>query len=215
MNLQSFSVSWFDLLAVILLIIGLRRGQKRGMSEELMDVLQWVVIVVACGTFYEPLGRLLSSNTVFSLLTCYIFTYSMLALIIKLAFHGIRRSIGNKLVEKDTFGRGEYYLGMAAGAFRYGCILLLSMALLHARYFTDTEIQARADYQQDVFGSEFFPGLADVQKDVFARSCTGRLTGTYLSMFLIRSTAPQNKGFDSRRAIQAREKGINEMLDRR
>jgi uncharacterized membrane protein required for colicin V production len=142
MNLEPPYISWFDLLAVVLLLVGITRGRRRGMSEELLDVLQWLTVVVVAGFLHEPLGHFLAAMSVFSLLWCYVGVYVLLALVIKLTFSVIRRSVGNKLVEGDAFGMGEYYLGMAAGGFRYLCILLVAMAFLNARYFTPQEVKA-------------------------------------------------------------------------
>ena len=44
--LKNFTLSWFDLVALAVLVVGLFRGRKRGMSEELLDVFQWLLIVV-------------------------------------------------------------------------------------------------------------------------------------------------------------------------
>ena len=46
--------NWFDLFVLVMLIVGIFVGRKRGMSLELLAVLQWLVIVfvsaLACGT---------------------------------------------------------------------------------------------------------------------------------------------------------------------
>src|SRR5881394_2125757 len=56
-----FSLSWVDCAVLILLVVGLWRGRKRGMSEELLDIVKWAIIVVAAGILYEPGGRFLNS----------------------------------------------------------------------------------------------------------------------------------------------------------
>ena len=60
MRAGSFTVGWVDLLVVILLTVGVLRGRKRGMSEELLDVIKWTLIVLVAGLLYEPGGRWLS-----------------------------------------------------------------------------------------------------------------------------------------------------------
>ena len=39
------SFNWFDLCVLAMLIVGIVIGRKRGMSLELLSVLQWLVIV--------------------------------------------------------------------------------------------------------------------------------------------------------------------------
>src|SRR5687767_11308571 len=60
--------NWIDLAVVAVIAIGVTRGRKRGMSEELLDVIKWVMILFACSQLYEPLGSLLATASVFSLL---------------------------------------------------------------------------------------------------------------------------------------------------
>src|SRR5262245_7489223 len=101
---ESFGLSWVDFAVVLLLIVGLWRGKKRGMSEELLDIVKWAVIVVVCALVYEPAGRFLASMSVFSPLSCYVAVYAGMALIIAITFSFIRRGAGAKLVGSDVFG---------------------------------------------------------------------------------------------------------------
>lgn len=216
MSLDAVPISWFDLLAVILLLVGVVRGRKRGMSEELLDVLKWLLIVVAAGFFYEPLGNFLAANSAFSLLSCYVAMYVAIAAIIMAICGFIRRQIGDKLVTSDVFGTGEYYLGMMAGSLRYVCIVLVAIAILNARYFTREEVNAKVQYRMDNYGSDYFPTLNTVQQEVFARSWTGRLATDYLSTILIRPTSPQDKPLGKGGSIvKARERLIEQVLEKK
>src|SRR5438876_11781531 len=97
-----FNFSWVDLAVALLLGVGLWRGRKRGMSEELLDIIKWVLIVVTAGFLYQPGGQFLAQMTsVFSLLSCYVAVYMGLALLIVLFFSMIRKSVGSKLVGSD------------------------------------------------------------------------------------------------------------------
>ena len=62
MFLKGFIVSWVDLLTLALVIAGVCRGRKRGMSEELLDLIKWLLTVVIAGRLYQPLGRVLAGN---------------------------------------------------------------------------------------------------------------------------------------------------------
>ena len=160
--LPSLSVSWVDVLVVGLLIVGVIRGRKRGMSEELLDIFKWTFIVGLAGLLYEPGGRWLARISMFSLLFSYVFTYVVVALLIFSAFVFVKNKLCEKLVGSDVFGRGEYYLGMAAGAYRYVCVLLVAMAFLNARHYNAAEIAAKDKYQDYNFGTKLIPTLPDI-----------------------------------------------------
>ncbi len=209
-------INWVDVLIVVLLLLGIVRGRRRGISEELLDVIKWGVIVVACAFFYEPAGVFLAQNSVFSLLSCYVAMYAMIALLILLVFSFIRRSVGQKLVSSDAFGPTEYYLGMVAGMARYACVILVVMAILNARYFSPGEIGTQTKYQEDNFGTKLFPTLSGVQHETFAGSCLGRLTHEFLSPLLIRPTAPEDKKLgEGGSVVRARERAVKETLEKR
>ena len=215
--MESLSLSWVDFAVVLLLGVGLWRGRKRGMSEELLDIMKWALIVVVAGLLYEPGGRFLAQSTsVFSLHSCYVAVYMALALLVILSCCLIRKSVGAKLVGSDVFGGAEYYLGMIAGAFRYACIILVGMAFLNARYYSPDELRARAQYQQDNFGSSFFVTLPDLQQEVFQRSYAGRFTQEYLNVVLIRPTQGEGHELGGDNAIgRKRERSVYDILDKR
>ena len=134
MKMEDLGIGWIDLLIVTLLVVGVMRGRKRGMSEELLDVVKWIAIL-AVGTFcYAPVGGIISSSTPFSRLFSYVTTYLVIIVAMTALFSFIRKQFGGKLIGSDTFGNAEYYLGMCAGGVRYACMILVAMALLNARY---------------------------------------------------------------------------------
>src|ERR1041385_6896189 len=142
MKFDPARLSWVDLAVVGLLIIGVLRGRKRGMSEELLDLLKWLLIVVVGAQLYQPLGDMLAANSMFSRLSWYLAIYVTLILAIKIIFGVIKKKVGEKLLGSDIFGRAEYYLGMSAGAVRYACVIIAVMAVIHARLFSREEIDA-------------------------------------------------------------------------
>lgn len=193
LNLQNLPVNWFDFVVVIVLLLGVLRGRKHGMSEELLPLLQWVAIILAAAYLYEPLGRAMAQATVFSLLTSYITCYLGVAVFVRLVFMVVRRVLGGKLLGSNVFGGGEYYLGMLAGMVRFACGLMAALALLNARYFSPQEIKAIQQYQLQVYGSHFFPGMYAVQSQVFQRSLLGPPIRQYLGWLLIKPTPPEKK----------------------
>ena len=84
--LKSLNVSVFDGFFVVFLIVGIFRGRKRGISEELLDVAQWVAIVVGAALAYPLLGGLLIKYAYFPPLLGNVFAYIIAALIIVFLF---------------------------------------------------------------------------------------------------------------------------------
>lgn len=211
MNVGKYTLNWFDLLVVVILIVGVIRGRKRGMSEELLDVLQWLVIVVAAALIYLPLGSFLAGYTHMTLYWAFIFSYIGVAIAIKLIFTALKRAVGEKLVHADTFGRMEYYLGMLAGALRWFCVLLVVLALLNARYISREQREANIRMQQENFGSISFPTLSSLQQDIFYRSYSGRFIQRHLKEQLIMPVAAgETKMSDN--IYRRRERAVEEVL---
>src|SRR6266540_1038781 len=216
MRAGSYLVGWVDLLVVILLVVGVLRGRKRGMSEELLDVIKWSLSVLVAGLLYEPSGRWLSQMSVFSLLSSYVFAYVFIAVLIFSTFALIRNRVGDKLIGSDVFGRSEYYLGMVAGGYRYVCVMLVAMAFLNARYYTPAEVAAANKYQDWNFGTTIFPTPADLQREVFDNSLCGRMTQDYLNVILIHPTARDDKNVGGEGSIRRqRERTISDIMDKR
>jgi len=193
MSLDKLPFNWFDLALVAILIAGIMRGRKRGMSQELLTVLQWVAIVIACGIAYQPIGDWLESVSLLSQLTSYLVAYLVTAAVVSIAFVLFKRTFHGKLIGSDAFGGAEYYLGMPAGMLRFGCVLLAGLALVNARFYTKEEVLARQAYQNDVYGKEYFPGLQVLQANVFEESLTGPAIKKHLAFLLIKPTAPERK----------------------
>jgi len=194
MALNTLRLNWFDLVVVVAFLAGLHRGRKHGMSEESLLLLKWLALLVGCAILYRPLGMVICTvSPVFSTLTGYLMAYSAAALAITVVFAVLKRRVGEKLVSSEVFGRSEFYLGMMAGTVRFGCMLLMLLALLNARDFSQAEIRADVKYQNDVYGSTYFPKLYAVQSEVFNGSLVGPLIKQNLGFFLINSTVAEKK----------------------
>ncbi|MFO1477367.1 MAG: CvpA family protein [Verrucomicrobiota bacterium] len=193
-NLNKLPCNWFDLLVVVVLLVGLSRGRKHGMSEELMSVLKWLAIAFGCAFLYQPIGTAIASPTsVFNTLSGYIMAYLGVALAITAVFALLKKVTGEKVVSADAFGRTEFYLGMMAGMVRFACMLVAALALLNARNYNQSEIQKDIKYQNDMYGSNFFPKLYTVQSQVFISSLSGSWIKQNLGFLLIKSTTPEKK----------------------
>ena len=210
--MNSIGLSWVDFAVALLLLWGVLRGRKRGMSEELLDIIKWGLIVVVAGAAYQPVGKMLAQLSVFSLLSSYLFVYAGIALLIFAVFAFIRSKVGGKIASAEIFGGAEYYLGMMAGGFRYLCVILVVMALLNARLYSEADIRASDKYQDDNFGSHFFPTLPDIQQEVFKSSLCGKAVRNFIPVVLIKSTPSSSKDIRSAATrVHARE--LEEVLD--
>jgi hypothetical protein len=196
LSLDKLPINLFDLVVVVVLAAGLMRGRKHGMSEELIQLLQWLAILFGCAWLYEWGGQIFGDFTgLFGRLSRYIMAYIVAALLIVSLFALVKRGLGGKLLGSDVFGRTEYYLGMCSGLVRFSCMLLVGLALLNARYFSPAEVRAMQKYNDYVYGSDYFPGLHSVQEAVFEKSVTGPWIKQNLGFLLIKPTEPDNTEF--------------------
>jgi hypothetical protein len=180
--------NWFDIFVLIMLMVGYERGKRRGMSQESLAVTKWVALVMICAIAYEPLGMWFSTATGVGKLTSFLIAYGFVALLVALIFLGLTRTLGTKLKGSDTFGKAEFYLGIPAGVVRFACIILALLALLNARFYSTAEVKAMAKFQNDNYGSNFFPTLSAIQDDVFRGSFVGSQVNNHLDFLLIKPT---------------------------
>ena len=203
-------LSPYDLVLAVVLLIGVMRGRKRGMSEELLDVLEWIAIVFICAFLYRPLSNLLGGAASLPIFWSDILSYLLLLCLVMLLFKTLKRAVGEKLVQGDTFGRFEYYLGMTAGALRFFCVVLVILSILNAKYISPAERAANIKMQQDNFGSISFPTLASLQQDIFGKSYSGKFIAKNLKQLLIQPVADGPSG---REGIgRRREREVDQVL---
>jgi uncharacterized membrane protein required for colicin V production len=200
--------NWFDVFVVIMIMIGYTRGKKHGMSQESLAVIKWIAVVIVGAITYEPLGLFIAETARLGKLFSFILAYGIAAGVIALVFTFVNRTLGEKLKGSDTFGKGEFYLGMPAGMLRFACAVLVLLAFLNARYYTTAEVKAMAKFQNDNYGSNFFPTLSSIQDDVFKGSFVGKNVKEHLSFLLIKPTAPAHAG-KAPTTVKRREAGFN------
>ena len=198
-------INWFDILVVVVLLVGYTRGRKHGMSKELLQVMKWLTVILVGAIGYEPLGFWLDSVLHLGKLTSYIISYCFIVGVVLALFIFVNDTLGRKLAGTDTFGRGEFYLAMPAGMLRFACILLALLALLNARLYRTAEIKAMEKFQNDNYGSQFFPTLASVQTEVFENSFVGPQVRKYMSFLLIKPTFPGTAPAENTASTSRRE----------
>ncbi|HEV2434746.1 MAG TPA: CvpA family protein [Verrucomicrobiae bacterium] len=185
---NSVHLSWFDAVMVMVLVFGLFRGRKNGMSKEILPLFQWLAIIFVSGLFYPPVAQWFVNVAHLDLFTSNILGYAILALVVYLFFSMLKRPLGLKLFGSNLFGSAEYYLGTPSGMVRYACVLLFALSFLNARHFTTAQIEADNKYQERWYGAHFFPGWYSVQNQVFEKSFTGPYVKKYLAVLLIDPT---------------------------
>ena len=192
MNFGNLPFNWFDITLMVVLFVGLSRGRKNGLSAELLGTFKWLALVFGCAFAYGPVAEFITtSSSVFSLFSANLLAYIGAGLIIASLFAFLKKASGGKLFGGDAFGNGEFYFGMAAGMVKFTCITFAALALLNARYFSPGEIKAELKYQNEVYGSDFFPSLYTVQSQVFEKSLVGPWIKKQLSFLLIKPTVPE------------------------
>jgi uncharacterized membrane protein required for colicin V production len=191
--MSSLPFNLFDILLVVMLVAGLVRGRRHGISLELPGMIKWVSLMLVCAAFYGPAGGLIAGFGEFDLLPCYLSAYLGAALLMFLLFSILERRLLPRLQESDFFGRGEYFWGMGTGLLRFASMLLVGLALLNAREFSPLEVRAMEQYQEDNYGSQIFPGLHSLQEAVFEHSFTGAFIKEDLSFLLIAPTETSQK----------------------
>jgi uncharacterized membrane protein required for colicin V production len=202
---------YFDIVAIVWLIIGLLWGRKKGMSQELLPLFQWIGIVTAGGLLYKPFSAVIHQCTQFGPLWSNITAYLVIALGVHLLYIWFKQMFAEKLTKKDLFGGGEFYLGMLAGMVRFGCMLLFCMALMNSRVATATELAQTEKFQKDWFSDIRFPTYGEFQQDVLFKSLTGNLVQAKFKVVLIASvsSAPAPK-MDT--IAQRNNKAIDDIL---
>ncbi|HEX5220633.1 MAG TPA: CvpA family protein [Verrucomicrobiae bacterium] len=203
--MNNLPVNWFDFLVVIVLLIGYTRGRKHGMSKELLKVMKWLTVVLVGAIGYEPLGLWLESTVGLGRLTSFVIAYCFIGVFVLLLFILLSENLGNKLAGSDAFGKGEFYLAMPAGMLRFACILVVLLALLNARLYSAAEVKAMQKFQDDNYGSQFFPTLSSVQSGVFEESFLGPQIRKYGEFLLIKQTPPNGPGQQNTASSSRRE----------
>jgi len=181
--LTKLSFNYFDLIVLVALAVGLLRGRKHGMSQELLPMLKWVAIVTLGGFFYRPVSLFLQQNIpgAFDLLWANRSGYLLIALGVLLVFAWIKKAIGEKLLGSDLFGGAEYYLGMIGGMVRASCIIVAVLALMNSRIVTQEELAADEAAQKKSLEDIRLPTYGTIQQAMLFHSFTGRLVKENLS----------------------------------
>ncbi len=200
-SINTPTFGWFDVVVIVILGFGLFRGRRNGIAKELIPTINWITIVVVCGLFCPMIAQVFINAASMGKVLSYVLSYVILAVIIYIIFSVINNSATPKMVASNTFGSGEYYLGMPAGMIRFACILLVALALLNAPVYTAADVAAHKAYVAQTYGGgqsgfsgDFFPSLQSIQEQVFKQSYAGPYIKTAVDPLLINIGTPDAKG---------------------
>jgi uncharacterized membrane protein required for colicin V production len=192
--LKNAPFSYIDAIVLAWLVIGIFRGRKMGMTQEIIPTARWLCIVIVGGMFYKPLSLVLFENTAgaFNLLWARITAYLLIAFASAIVFVLIKKALGDRLTGSDLFGRWEYYLGMLAGLIRFACMLLAILAVMHARIVTQKELDdINAQMKKnldDIHPPRYVYG--SIEQAIFVQSFSGKVVTDNLSDILIETVTP-------------------------
>jgi hypothetical protein len=194
---KNLAFGYFDAMVLIWLAIGLLRGRKLGMTQELLPASKWLAIVLLGGYFNQPLGAFIRQNTAgaFDAQWSALTAYALIALVIALVFALLKHWLGDKLTGSDVFGRYEYYAGMLAGLVRFACMLLVLLAVMHSRVVTRAELDAiNAQMKknlEDIHPPIYIYGC--IEQSIFSQSLSGGFVQANLPDLLIPTVAPPER----------------------
>jgi len=211
---KGFAIAWFDVLVVLVMLVAIRNGRKRGLSEELLPLGQWVAIIAVNALVNGPSARGLANFTKLSLFWSHLVVFVFLGVLVFLAFIWLKSAVGGKLLEADYFGRHEFSLGIVAALVRYGCMLVAALAILNSRLYTPEPVIA---IQRERAASDIrialLPAWSTVQHQVFAESESGKFIRARASFLLITSTPYDSLELRASGEGRRRERLVEEAID--
>jgi uncharacterized membrane protein required for colicin V production len=197
-SLDHLPVNWFDVTLIVVLVFGLYRGRKNGMSKEFLPLIEWVIAIVAATLAYPALTETLVNVAGLKWATgTYILAYLSVVGLVFFIFYFIKHSLKPKLGGTSIFGNGEYYLGMVAGLLRYACIVTFFLALLNAPIYSQADLDAVRAYNKKNYGGglyegNYLPDIPTIQEGVFKQSFLGRYIKEYCEPVLIQTDNSPN-----------------------
>lgn len=185
MNLAELNLAWFDGAVLLLLWVGLIRGRTKGVSIQLLELLQWLGTVFLGVLLYRPIGHWLQPHLQVSSVAANVIAFLLIGGLLKLAIARLEDGMSEKLLSGDYFGRMEYPLGMLAGVLIHAAMILAALSLTRARLVTTEEVNLARKKQLAELGSTFFPDLGKVQEEIFEKSMSGKFIHQHLGQHLI------------------------------
>src|SRR5476649_2540300 len=138
-SLDKVPFGWFDGALVAVIAFGIFIGRRNGMTKEVLPMFHALVTVLLCGLGYQFIGQQIINLSGWGKTSCYLLSYFSLMFVVFLVFGYLKKIFLPRLMGSNVFGGSEYYLGMLAGAIRFGCILFAMLAVLNAPFYTQAD----------------------------------------------------------------------------
>jgi hypothetical protein len=208
----NIAFSYIDAIVLIWLVVGLFRGRKQGMTQELLPLGFWVSTVLLGGYFNQPFGAFLRRYTggAFDVQWSFIMAYLFIAFGLALFFALLKHWLGDKLTGSDLFGRYEYYSGMLSGLVRFACMLIVLLAIMHSRIVTRAELDSiNAQMHknlEDIHPPRYIYG--SIEQAIFFHSFSGKVVQEDLSDLLIPTITPAERPM-----VESQKKKLQDAID--
>ncbi|MCX8157784.1 MAG: CvpA family protein [Verrucomicrobiae bacterium] len=210
---SSLPFGWYDVLAVIMVVIGVLRGRRRGMSQELLDFFMWLGMVGGGAYVCRQAAPYLIKWTGLSQLSAHLLGYLGTVVAVWFIFMLLKNALRDKLAGSDFFGRLEYPLGILAAIIRFLCILVLLAALVNAKFQTEEQKQQARKDQEKELGSSFFPTLGDIQDGIFKKSFCGSQLAKHAPYLLIPPSKTEGEDLRTKEGLgRQRERELDKIL---
>lgn len=204
---------WFDALAVIMVVIGVLRGRRRGMSQELLDFLMWIGMVGGGAYVCRQAAPYLIKWTGLSPLTAHLLGYLGTVVVVWFIFMLLKNAFRDKLAGSDFFGRLEYPLGILSAIVRFLCVLVLLAAVVNAKFQTEEQKDRARKEQEKELGSSFFPTLGDIQDGIFKKSFSGSQLAKHAPFLLIPPCKSEGEDLRTKEGLgRQRERELDKIM---
>lgn len=180
------SIQVFDVVVVIVLILGFKVGMKAGGNVMLPKFVKWLTTIVGAALGYEWVGLQLHRLAGFTEATAFIVSYCLIAAFVFVTIHLLEGRFEQIIKKSAVFGEIETMGGGVLGLFTYCTILLLTMGILHGDRTSKAEVARQEKANREEYGEAALPPLASVKYYIFDKTNTGKLIRSRLGLVLIK-----------------------------
>ena len=165
-----------DALAVLLLVIGVILGFRRGLADQLASLIGVVIVAVGAYHAYQPLGNFLAANTSLSSQWSRVLAVVLLMLASMLVMALIHATFGN-LMKVVFAGWLDRLGGAVAGLVKAAALVLLIFIIMNAvpaprlnRWFGEESLIGRQVLKREVGWTERLSRKIDQTRDALKRA---------------------------------------------
>lgn len=176
---------WFDLVAVVVLIVGFKTGQHKEALPKLLSAIRWALTLLICLFLYKLPALWLAKKFSMQPDTVALMLFPLEFLIVFFLVGIVWKRVTNIYSDKEPFGKWEHHMTKVAGSLRFLVFLLVAMAWISGRYVTEKDIRDHKTFCKENFGGITYPVLSTINNDMFNGSYTGKFAKDYLGGILM------------------------------